>query len=100
MNEGFAKALRRQARAQGLATTAPGRGTVIPGRETKALWSSLNHKQRGQWRAKLPPTRAAARAALAYFIRQFAEYPRDYVEDMVDVVVTGRMSYNNAPRSR
>lgn len=64
MNEGIAKALRRQARAQGLATTAPGRGTVIPGRETKALWSSLSHKQRGQWRTKLPRTRASKRKAV------------------------------------
>ena len=61
MNEGIAKALRRQARERGLGTTAPGRGMVIPGRETKALWQSLTHKERGQWRSKLPPTRAARR---------------------------------------
>lgn len=58
MNEGFAKALRRQSRAQGHQTTAPGRGTVIPGRNAKALWKSLTHKERGQWRSKLPITRA------------------------------------------
>lgn len=63
MNEGAAKALRREARKSGQVTGA-GRGYVIPGKETKALWSSLDHKQRGEWRSKLPGTRAARRKAV------------------------------------
>lgn len=61
MNEGIAKALRRKARSEGYGVTAPGRGTVIPGKETKALWRSLTHRQRGEWRKQLPQTRAARR---------------------------------------
>lgn len=64
MNEGIAKALRRKARSEGYGVTAPGRGTVIPGKETKALWRSLTHRQRGQWRKQLPQTRAALRKSV------------------------------------
>ncbi len=109
MNEGIAKALRRQARARGLSVTSPGRGTVIPGKETKALWESMTHKERGQWRAKLAATRAKARrtaqrAAVRHFIGRMRDFPRACQEDIVDVLSTGRMSYANAramlPRSR
>lgn len=111
MNEGIAKALRRQARAAGQQTTAPGRGTVVPGRETKALWSSLSHKQRGQWRGKLPATRAALRRSVrktfAKMLRSNSsmlnQFWRGYAGQGDGMLSTGRTSYANVrsqpPRS-
>jgi hypothetical protein len=68
VNQGAAKALRRQARAS---SNAPNRdrvvnadgspGKFIPGSFAKALWDAMNHKQRGRWRAKLDPTAAQVR---------------------------------------
>ncbi len=65
MNEGAAKAYRRQQRTLGVTPAAPGRGYVIPGHEIKALWSSLSHKQRGDWRRKFGPSRATLRKVAA-----------------------------------
>jgi hypothetical protein len=111
VNEGAAKALRRRARAAGIQSTAPGRGTVIPGKESKALWSSLSHKQRGEWRSKLPATRAANKRAIrarmrleASFAWQCANYPVNVGDDTFSVLDTGRISYTGSkslpPRSR
>jgi hypothetical protein len=61
MNQRAAKALRRAARADERGewyTTSTGHKKRLPGKATKSLWASLNHKQRGQWRSKMPATRA------------------------------------------
>ncbi len=57
MNEGAAKAYRRDVRARGESTLN------VPGKAVKALWGSLSHRERGQWRRKLEPSRASLRSS-------------------------------------
>lgn len=95
MNEGIAKALRRRERTQGRQTTAPGRGTVIPGKEAKALWASLNHRQRGEWRSKLPARRSPGIRANEALIR--AEMLKIGGVTGARLLCTGRTSYNDVP---
>ena len=62
MNEGIAKALRRQARAEAAERGADNLDVSrSPGKVTKRLWQSLSHRERGQWRSRLPKTRAQRR---------------------------------------
>ena len=81
MNEGAAKAERRAARARGEERNAAGK--LSPRRETKSLWDSLNHEQRGQWRSKFRPTRARLRRG------RFSDVIRSYNPSHVSWTLNG-----------
>src|SRR5262245_2563834 len=103
MNERAAKALRRAARAEDVASgsmTAASRSRRLPGKATKSLWESLNHRERGQWSRRWPATRAklkrsTRRALFQMFGAELACYPRGQHDDRLDLLATGRTSYAN-----
>ncbi len=84
MNEGIAKALRRDARAKGLGIRRTDGAIAVPGKETKALWNSLSHKERGQWRRQLAPTRAAQKRLCRVRTASFAGLRQVRVPGVVD----------------
>lgn len=70
VNEGAAKAYRRQQRQTGQLVHIVKDGEItdklVPGGNVKALWSSLSHKDRGRWRKKFSWTRAKFKRAMRH----------------------------------
>lgn len=91
MNEGAAKAYRRQQRQAGQPVHVVKDGEItdklVPGGSVKALWSSLSRKDRGRWRKKFGWTRARFKRAMTRTIflrtgKTVVRYARDMMSYM------------------